>query len=409
MHQLSAESVLIIQLATDERRICQIHNEVSAASWRRSILKEARMEWEPVKSKKAGKKRGCLRIIAIAAVVVLVIQIMSCVTSRPEPLDWPTSGLATLLPDPPTDKGKIISNSDDQLSADVAECSSSDFAAYVEDCKEAGFTIDAENDMGSYEAYSEEGAHLDLYYYESQEEISITLDAPIEMGTLSWPKSGAGALVPAPESAVGEITSDSSDYFVARVGETDSDAFQAYIDACADAGFTVDYDRSAEHYYAEDAEGVSLSLDFEGFNTMGVTVDLPDDADAEAEENAVEEKSKPAQEPKKSDDAEKKAEDTTSANDESKAAQTDANGVSLELKAQLDEFEKFFDEYVAFMEKYDADDPSMYVQYATMMTQYTESMEALDAIDEESLSLADQGYYVEVMGRITQKLASVEQ
>ena len=409
MHQLPAESVLKIQLATDERRFGQIHNEVSAASWRRSILKEARMEWEPVKSKKAGKKRGCLRIIAIVAVVVLVIQIMSCVTSRPEPLEWPTSGLATLLPDPPTDKGEIFSNSDDYLSADVAECSSSDFAAYVEDCKEVGFTIDAENDTGSYSAYSEEGAHLDLYYYESQEEISITLDAPVEMGAISWPKSGAGALIPAPESTVGEITSDSSGFFVARIGETDSDAFQAYIDACADVGFTVDYDRSSERYRAENADGVSLALDYEGFNTMGVTVDLPDDAETEAEDSAAEEEPEPAEEPKKSNDAEKKAEGKTSANGESKASQTDANGVSLEFKAQMDEYEKFFDEFVEFFEKYDENDPSMYVQYATMMAQYAKTTEALQSIDEDSLSTADHYYYVEVTARITAKLAQVQQ
>ena len=80
-----------------------------------------------------------------------------------------------------------------------------------------------------------------------------------------------------------------------------------------------------------------------------------------------------------------------------------------EGELKMDEYEKFFDEFVKFFEKYDANDPSMYVQYATMMAQYAKTTEAIQSIDQDSLSTADQYYYVEVTARITAKLAQVQQ
>ena len=50
---------------------------------------------------------------------------------------------------------------------------------------------------------------------------------------------------------------------------------------------------------------------------------------------------------------------------------------------------------------------SMLADYTKMMQQYTDTMTKLNAIDQNSLSAADEAYYLEVMGRITQKLASV--
>ncbi|MBQ1918165.1 MAG: hypothetical protein II175_03280 [Schwartzia sp.] len=61
-------------------------------------------------------------------------------------------------------------------------------------------------------------------------------------------------------------------------------------------------------------------------------------------------------------------------------------GVTPEFKAQMDEYEAFFDEYVEFMQK------------------YTKAMEALDAIDESTLSDADSLYFAQVMLRIDEKL-----
>ena len=86
-------------------------------------------------------------------------------------------------------------------------------------------------------------------------------------------------------------------------------------------------------------------------------------------------------------------------------------GVTPEFKATMDSYEAFFDEYIAFL-KAMSDDPNntaMLLKYATMMVQYTETMERLDAIDESKLSPADDAYYIEVMARIEVKLLEASQ
>ena len=49
----------------------------------------------------------------------------------------------------------------------------------------------------------------------------------------------------------------------------------------------------------------------------------------------------------------------------------------------------------------------MAADYAKYLKKYTDTMDKLDAIDEDSLSDADLEYYIEVSGRITSKLAEV--
>ena len=84
-------------------------------------------------------------------------------------------------------------------------------------------------------------------------------------------------------------------------------------------------------------------------------------------------------------------------------------GITPELKAQMDEYEAFFDEYVEFMQKYAASDNpvALMSEYLEFMQKYTKAMEALDAIDESTLSDADSLYFAEVTLRIDEKLLSV--
>lgn len=81
-------------------------------------------------------------------------------------------------------------------------------------------------------------------------------------------------------------------------------------------------------------------------------------------------------------------------------------GVTPEFKAQMDEYEAFFDEYVEFMQKYAASDNpvALMSEYLDFMQKYTKYMEALDAIDESTLSDADALYFAEVTLRIDEKL-----
>ena len=81
-------------------------------------------------------------------------------------------------------------------------------------------------------------------------------------------------------------------------------------------------------------------------------------------------------------------------------------GVTPEFKAQMDEYEAFFDEYVEFMQKYAASDNpvALMSEYLDIMQKYTKYMEALDAIDESTLSDADALYFAQVNLRIEEKL-----
>lgn len=343
--------------------------------------------------KKKGGKGKLAGIAVVALVLIFVIsRIGSCGGSSSsktatKDLAWPTSGLATMLPEPPSKKGEVHANSDTRLWADIEECSAEQYTAYVEACKDKGFTVDAEAKTSSYVAYSGDGHKLRVSYSESSKEIGLTLDAPIQMGTISWPASGPASLIPAPASLAGKIDGDSSKYFHAYIGETDAAAYAAYVDACIAAGYDVDYYRGDTGFHADNANGVHVAVDYLGFNTMYITVDTSKATEAAAAPAATPEA--PA--------AEAPAADTSSS--------------SSDVREALDAYEAFMNEYCDFMEKYAADGHpvSMLADYGTMMTKYADAMAKFDAIDESSLSAEDDAYYLEVQGRVLQRLAAVGQ
>lgn len=86
------------------------------------------------------------------------------------------------------------------------------------------------------------------------------------------------------------------------------------------------------------------------------------------------------------------------------------NEIRPEVKEFLDAYEACMDEYVAFMQKYMNSDPassvSMLGDYYSILARYTEFAEKIDAFDESELSKAELAYYLEVTGRVSQKLLS---
>lgn len=84
------------------------------------------------------------------------------------------------------------------------------------------------------------------------------------------------------------------------------------------------------------------------------------------------------------------------------------SGTTPEFKKTMDGYEAFFDSYIEFMESFDSSNSTLtqLAKYTEMMTQYSEAMEALDQIDDSTLSEVDEQYQIEVMLRINQKLAT---
>ena len=354
------------------------------------------MKWEPAGkgggAKPRDKKRGgCLAIIAAIVIIAIVGGIVSSCGGgeEPERFDWPTTGLAAMLPEPSVDTGSVSINSEDSFSADVEGYARSDYEGYAAQCQERGFTVDASEGGDSFEAYNAEGYHLRLSFYDSMEEMDIHLDAPVEMGEISWPTTGLAALIPAPPSTTGRIGVDSSSQLSASIGNMSAEQFSAYVDACSAAGFNVDYDRGDTTYSAHDASGNSLRLSYEGFNIVEISMYASDDPAESAEETPATEEPAP----------------------EAPATTGGAAGTS-DFRATMDAYETFMNEYVDFMLAYSSDSSnvvSMALDYADMMARYSEFADQVDAIDENSLSADDLAYYMEVMGRVNARLLEIGQ
>ena len=134
-------------------------------------------------------------------------------------------------------------------------------------------------------------------------------------------------------------------------------------------------------------------------------------AAAEEEKKAEE----PAQEPVQEQEVtEEKAEVTQEAAKEPQAEvsqsapvkeEAAADGIRPEFREAMDAYVKFFDDYCDFCVKFSQakDDPSMMMDYLTWLTDYSETMEKIDEIDEESLTPAEDAYYLEATLRIEKK------
>ena len=85
-----------------------------------------------------GKKKWPI-VLAVLVILIILARISSCVSgcgsSSPsktvDTFTWPSSGLATELPKPKTNKGEISSNSDNYFHATLQETTRSDYDGYI--------------------------------------------------------------------------------------------------------------------------------------------------------------------------------------------------------------------------------------------------------------------------------------
>lgn len=219
--------------------------------------------------------------------------------------------------------------------------------------------------------------------------------------TYTWPNSELGAMLPKPESTTGEIQYEDATQFSIDVCNTSIEQFDSYVSAVQDSGFTVDYSKSSDSFYANNDAGYHVSIDYALFdeNVMSVSIDAPDN-----ESNAAESENTSSDGNTIGDTPEASPQNQPSSNDSTVTVNDD-------FKAAMDSYEAFFDKYVEFMNTYqdDGQPASMLTNYLDMLQQYSDTMAKLDAIDENTLTPEQSQYYFEVMGRITQKLASVGQ
>lgn len=90
-------------------------------------------------------------------------------------IKWPSSGIATLLPEPESKYGKIMNDSATSFNAYIGNTSKRQFDDYIDKCMENGFTVDYSKSSIAFNASDAEKNDLSLFYDEDESYMSISL------------------------------------------------------------------------------------------------------------------------------------------------------------------------------------------------------------------------------------------
>lgn len=131
-------------------------------------------------------------------------------------------------------------------------------------------------------------------------EPSETLSEPeqMEFAEFQWPDTDIAKLMPVPKSSIGNI-SWSHDYgFVIYVAETSLDDYADYVRECEAAGFTLESRKGNDYFYADNADGYHVALNYQDGDIMFVRIDEPENEPSEpVTEKPVEETPEPVEAP----------------------------------------------------------------------------------------------------------------
>ncbi len=349
-------------------------------------------------------------IIIVIIVVLRLITLMG--RNHGEEFAWNDIELGEQLPAPKSNVGEIISNADDHLNMYVYKTSSGDYKDYIKACEDDGYVIESDKRESGYDAYNSAGYKLSLGYDDNKEKLSIILNAPEEMKEFSWATAGIGSMLPIPKSNMGKITTDSSDTYIVRVGNTSKDDYAEYVKACEDAGFIVDYNKYDESYSASNEDGYHLRIQYVGFNTMEVSIKAPEEVKTteipESSDDKVNTDNQTDNETNNNTDSNVTSNETI----ETKESNTGlVDGMRPEFKEAMDSYEAYYRDYCDILKKYTSDptDLSILTKYTELMDKSAEMSEKFDAWDEGEMNNAELKYYLEVSGRVTQMLLEIGQ
>lgn len=356
------------------------------------------METKRIKEPKNG-----VRIILAVLAFVLIIPIFATGfgDNTAETIKWNNIVMGEILPEPENKKGKILTNSDERLSIDIYKVSEENYNEYVEQCKEKGFTIDSKTGTDSYEAYNESGYKLRIYYSEYSKKYSISLDVPIQMKENAWRDTLLSKLVPKPVSTLGKVETENERYFTYYAGKTSQDDFLEYADKVFNAGFSKNYQKSDDYFYAINPEGYKVTLTYKGNNIMEISITAP--AEEKEEETTA---TTPSIDETKKEETPK--EEKTEADEN---ATSTNSGIRTDFKNAMDSYEEFMNEYVDFIKKYEANptDMSLLSQYGTMMQKYSEQVSAFNQWESDDMTKEEVAYYIDVQARVNKKLLEVSE
>lgn len=350
---------------------------------------------KPKKPKKPIYKKWWFYVIAAVALIA-IISAISGGKGKGEKIEWSKIELRDQLPEPPSNRGTLFENSDEEFWVSLDGVSDDQYNDYLDACVDKGFTVDADKSSYSYKAYNADGYSLDMSHI--GDGLSITLKAPMKFGSITWPSSTVGNMLPAPKSTTGKFSYEHDDSFFVYVSETSKADYDQYVADCSANGFDIDYDKGDTYYRADNADGYHISLKYEGNNIMAVEIKASKNSDAGTSEPATTEPSTETTAPSESNATETKPNDTDL-----------VDGMRKDFKDAMDSYEAFMDEYVAFMKKY-SDNPSdvgLLADYTKYMSKYADMVEKFDKWESEDLNDAELAYYIDVQARVSKKLLDV--
>lgn len=350
---------------------------------------------KPKKPKKPIYKKWWFYVIAAVALIAIISAIFGG-KGKGEKIEWSKIELRDQLPEPPSNRGTLFENSDEEFWVSLDGVSDDQYNDYLDACVDKGFTVDADKSSYSYKAYNADGYSLDMSHI--GDGLSITLKAPMNFGSITWPSSTVGNMLPAPKSTTGKFSYEHDDSFFVYVGETSKADYDQYVADCSANGFNIDYDKGDTYYRADNADGYHISLKYEGNNIMAVEIKASKNSDTGTSEPATTEPSTETTAPSESSSTETKPNDTEL-----------VDGMRKDFKDAMDSYEAFMDEYVAFMKKY-SDNPSdvgLLADYTKYMSKYADMVEKFDKWESEDLNDAELAYYIDVQARVSKKLLDV--
>lgn len=350
---------------------------------------------KPKKPKKPIYKKWWFYVIAAVALIA-IISAISGGKGKGEKIEWSKIELRDQLPEPPSNRGTLFENSDEEFWVSLDGVSDDQYNDYLDACVDKGFTVDADKSSYSYKAYNADGYSLDMSHI--GDGLSITLKAPMKFGSITWPSSTVGNMLPAPKSTTGKFSYEHDDSFFVYVSETSKADYDQYVADCSANGFNIDYDKGDTYYRADNADGYHISLKYEGNNIMAVEIKASKNSDAGTSEPATTEPSTETTAPSESNATETKPNDTDL-----------VDGMRKDFKDAMDSYEAFMDEYVAFMKEY-SDNPSdvgLLADYTKYMSKYADMVEKFDKWESEDLNDAELAYYIDVQARVSKKLLDV--
>lgn len=190
-----------------------------------------------------------------------------------ETIEWDRLAMGEKLPDYGKTEAEVVWDNDRTLILYFYNQTKTEFEDYIDSCKAFGYNIDVEDDGANFTAYNSEGYYLHLQWLDwGDKKLTIDLEDPKDRDPITWPNSTLVKDVPVPNHLIGEVSTEyDTSYGVYLVG-VEKSYFDEYVSQCMSNGFNIDYSKSKTYFHGENSDGISITVEYVGFNTLYIWI-----------------------------------------------------------------------------------------------------------------------------------------